>query len=521
MRKVLFVSLLVACFCVLGSEPAAASVPYAQGDVFAGVGDGKINHYGPTGTLKEVLDTGTGVTDPPGDETGMCFDPTGKLYTTDYTAVDMAKFNNQGGLITYPFGPTFEYPPENCAVDQAGQIVYVGLNEGDNEIFKLDTNGNVLDIFFVELGSFGISAMDLAQDGCTVDYTSEGAGVKRFDVCTNTQLSDLAGGLPGPCYGLRIRSNGELIVACDTQIVRVSAAGSIIQTYNPGSQSDWFAVSLDPDGTSFWAASYTNGNIYKVNIASGSVSTTFAATPATGAGLAGLAVFGDGAAQPGYPRPKGATPLRTSLAVAYKQCTNSPAPTRQHGGPLNGLSCNPPVQSSNFLTVGTGDAWPGTTPNASGLIRYDVKSNTPEDVKINTNITDVRCKSSSSVAGLCGVANDTPQPDYTGEVQATTTLRIVDRFNSAEPATQPFNDPGTTADTPFPVSVPCASTSITTIGSTCSLVTTANAVAPGALTDNMKTIWQFGQTLVFDGGSDGVASTSGNTLFMDQGVFVP
>src|SRR5207253_3175163 len=148
-------------------------------------------------------------------------------------------------------------------------------------------------------------------DGCTIYYTSEGAGVKRFNVCTNTQLSDFAvTPLPSPCYGLQIRSNGEVMVACNTDIVRLNSSGSIVQHYNPGSASDFFAIALDPDGTSFWAANYDTGAIYKVNIASGSVSTTFTATPASGTGLAGLAVFGDGPPLPGYPRPKGATPLR-------------------------------------------------------------------------------------------------------------------------------------------------------------------------------------------------------------------
>src|SRR3989442_15088813 len=71
-------AVLIGSFFALGLQPALASVPYSLGDVFAGVGNGKINHYGPTGTLKEVLDTTTGAANPPGNETGMCFDPTGK-----------------------------------------------------------------------------------------------------------------------------------------------------------------------------------------------------------------------------------------------------------------------------------------------------------------------------------------------------------------------------------------------------------------------------------------------------------
>ena len=62
---------------------------------------------------------------------------------------------------------------------------------------------------------------------------------------------------------------------------------------------------------------------------------------------------------PGYPRPKGATPMRASLVPAYNQCTS---PNRVHGPPdLPGGtnpdgSCNPPTQTSGQITVGSPDA---------------------------------------------------------------------------------------------------------------------------------------------------------------------
>jgi hypothetical protein len=494
----------------IGLQPAAANhIPYSKGDVFAGVGDGKINHYNGSGTLLEVLDTTTGPTNPPGHETGMCFDPAGSLYATDYDAVDMAKFNNLGGLTTYPFGPDFLYPPESCVVDPAGQSIYVGTAELNNELFKLDTSGNVLADYFLVRDQGGINWIDINPNNrCQIYYTSEGTLVKRFDVCSGTQLSDFASGLPLPpggagCFAVRVRSNGEVLVACDQEIVRLNSSGSIIQHYNPGSEGDFFTLALDPDGSSFWAAGYTTGHVYKVNISSGSVSTNFVAAPASGANLAGLAVYGDGPVDPGYARPKGATPILTALVVAYKQCTS---PNRQHGGPpeLAKPSCNPPVQESSFLTVGTLDA-NGQAAKSSGTVRYDAVIPTP-DVKIATSVTDVR-KSDLS--------------DYTGELQEVSTLRLTDKYNSAEPATQPFNDPATSADVTFPVTVPCSGTSDTTVGSTCSITTSANAVNPGSVLGSVRTIWHMGQVKVFDGGSDGVASTAGNTLFMDEGIFVP
>src|SRR6478609_8774139 len=67
--------------------PHAAFMP---GDVFAGVGAGLIRHYDSTGTLIETLNT----TSSSAEDTGMCFDSSGNLYATNWTAGNMTKFNN-------------------------------------------------------------------------------------------------------------------------------------------------------------------------------------------------------------------------------------------------------------------------------------------------------------------------------------------------------------------------------------------------------------------------------------------
>ena len=43
----------------------------------------------------------------------------------------------------------------------------------------------------------------------------------------------------------------------------------------------------------------------------------------------------------------------------------------------------------------------------------------------------------------------------------------------------------------------------------------------GTIKEGRRSIWQLGQVKVNDGGADGVASTTPNTLFAAQGVFVP
>jgi hypothetical protein len=80
----------------------------------------------------------------------------------------------------------------------------------------------------------------------------------------------------------------------------------------------------------------------------------------------------------------------------------------------------------------------------------------------------------------------------------------------------------TMQDTPFKVTVPCATTTDTTVGSTCSVNTTADAViGAGAVQEGKRAVWALGQVRLNDGGTDGVASTAPNSPFMVQGVMVP
>ena len=83
-------------------------------------------------------------------------------------------------------------------------------------------------------------------------------------------------------------------------------------------------------------------------------------------------------------------------------------------------------------------------------------------------------------------------------------------------------DAATVTDSQFAFTVPCSSSLSTLVGSTCSTTTTANAVMPGLVKDAQRAIWQLDPVQLFDGGSDGVAQTTGdNMLFMGQGIFVP
>jgi hypothetical protein len=206
---------------------------------------------------------------------------------------------------------------------------------------------------------------------------------------------------------------------------------------------------------------------------------------------------------PGYARPKGATPLRVALTIAFKPCTS---PNREHGPPLVTGSCNPPQTTSDYLTIGTLDS-NDMVARSEGAVRYDAvldKPATPadeSDVKLRLDMSDVFTNALA---------------DYAGELLASVVVQLTDKDNTPSPGA------ATTQKFPFEVTGTCVPTDDTTVGSVCSASTSANALVAGTVKGGFRAIWQFDQVNVFDGGADELAVTSSdNTLFATQGVFVP
>jgi glucose/arabinose dehydrogenase len=213
--------------------------------------------------------------------------------------------------------------------------------------------------------------------------------------------------------------------------------------------------------------------------------------------------------QANYARPVGATPITVRLVPASVQCTSANA---SHGPPLASPSCSPAAQTSGFLTVGTPDAPGNGNPARSvGTMRLQVVGESPidpnngdqADVNINFQYSDVRRKSDLL--------------DYTGELRAVLTLSITDRYSGPQ-----LDTAATVTNAPFGITVPCAATPAGSIGSSCNLATTADAVTANTVREGKRTMWGLGQVQVFDGGADGDADTAGdNTLFAVQGTYVP
>ena len=206
---------------------------------------------------------------------------------------------------------------------------------------------------------------------------------------------------------------------------------------------------------------------------------------------------------PSYPRPKGATPIRVPLTMAFKPCA---APNRTHGPPLAFPSCSGPVPESAWLTVGTPDA-NGAAANSSGSLSLTTQVGNPSttadeaDVLVISSLTDVR--------------NKTGLTDYTGQLQAKIALRLTDRQHAAfaERALHRRHDLQ-------------RDRSVRRHGQHDGGIDVLrhhhgrrdhSGDGPGRKALGLEV----GKVDVYDGGPDGVVSTNDNTLFADQGIFVP
>ena len=123
----------------------------------------------------------------------------------------------------------------------------------------------------------------------------------------------------------------------------------------------------------------------------------------------------------------------------------------------------------------------------------------------------------------CILAGD----DYTGTVLFSADMRITDLANGGFQ-----DDPGTVQDTEFSVPVTCVANPLGTVGSTCSVSTTADSLVPNYVKERKRTIIQAATVTVEDAGPDGNVTPPSGTcpqicgngdekVFERQGVLLP
>jgi hypothetical protein len=285
------------------------------GDVFVAIGGGQYQVYhnfgtntSPTYVLVETL------TDPigSGETKGCAFDASSNLFTTNFSNTKVFKFDaNPPHSVIQTINANAQDPDglsESVVIDSSGNL-YVGDADGGKRLLKYDSTGAFVTSFAPTPENAGTDWIDLAADQKTFFYASEGTHVKRFDVSTVTQLADFnSTALPGlAAFELRLLppfdGGGGLLVPDVDKIRRLDSTGTVVQTYDaPCTELDpcpngreWFALNLDPNGTSFWAGDPLTGDLFRFNIASGAIEVGPISTGAA-IGPVGICVKGEPAA---------------------------------------------------------------------------------------------------------------------------------------------------------------------------------------------------------------------------------
>jgi len=303
-RHWLQISLMLTIGALFFSTTASA-VTFGTGDIFASTGNGTVQVYSPGGALLDTLNTGLG-----GFTTGSVTNvSTGNFYVTDFSAANVSEFSNTGALIG-TFGSGYNADPESILFSGSGNV-WVGQADGNRNVLEFNSAGTPINSFAVATQDRGSDWIDLGADQHTLYYTSEGNTILTYDTSTHTQGANIGTMSGAAAYAIRLLGDGTALVADSATVDRVNlTTGAIVQTYViPGSSGNLFALNLDPNGTDFWTGDSGNGDLWRVNIASGIVEQTIA-TGAAG-NLFGVSVYGE-ITQSSTPEPG---QLGTSLAL--------------------------------------------------------------------------------------------------------------------------------------------------------------------------------------------------------------
>jgi hypothetical protein len=283
---VVLLALLLSAPFHLQARQLPSPVTFAPGDIFVSLEYGEVLWFAPDGTLRRVLPQTW-----PGTAEAMAFDAGGSLLVSRWCNDPFCIAEN-GRVESYnnlglPQGKqpwTFNCSPRSVVFGAAG-ATYVGQVGCNRSILKFVPGETVPTEYFPQEDNEGVFWMDLAPDGCTMFYTSMGPNVKRYDVCSATQLPDFnVAALPGGVtHDVRLLPDGGVLVSSGEVVARLNSDGVLTQTYGvpPEEPALWVGFDFADNGAAFWVGNYHNARLHKFNLQTGEhLATISVGTPA-------------------------------------------------------------------------------------------------------------------------------------------------------------------------------------------------------------------------------------------------
>jgi hypothetical protein len=207
---------------------------------------------------------------------------------------------------------------------------------------------------------------------------------------------------------------------------------------------------------------------------------------------------------PEYPHPQSAPQLQTALVPAFRQCGTGGNPANsKHAPSLAVDSCNPPRPGSALAAFGAASWGSAVFTTIAG--DDDPTNGNQANFGIGTTLADIQA-----------IAGGDYDPNPAGaDLTEVTRVRITDRANGYGGL------PATATEYDLRIPLNCAPTADPSLGSTCNVGTSANALFAGFVVEQRQTVVQAFRVRVDDAGNNGVPGDSDDRIFSTQGIFAP